>query len=429
MRNVLPLWSCLFLCTFQHISGACVSEVDCSLNGVCAAGVCACDAAWTGAACERLNIVPGPKNAGYRWIDPPINTSSWGGAVSYDVASQKWYMWVTELRDHCGMHTWTSNSHTVRASSVAPEGPYEREEVQFPVWSHEVDVTRGPAGEYVAFYSADIPAVRPVCEHCFDGTSSKLCKKERNGEVPITVDPPKNKLKLQNGLGNLVNSVGHGGPRDGASAGADFWRAKPASQGLAMAGGGVVVDGGAVRRRGGGWSGEPGVGGWSGETGGGGSWSGERGLVDGGAVRRRGWMVEREPAGGGGWVERETRRVVDGEVVSLGVLVDGGAETRGVVDGGAMRRGGGWRSGETGGVDGGAPGVVDGGAVSRVVDGGAETGVVDGGVVVVDGGAVRRRGGGWRSNETGGVGWRSGETRGGVGWRSGEPEVLESSGG
>jgi len=58
-------------------------------------------------------------------------------------------MWATELADHCGMHTWTTNSHTVRAWSADPLGLYVKEAEQFPVWTHEVDVVRGPKGEYV----------------------------------------------------------------------------------------------------------------------------------------------------------------------------------------------------------------------------------------------------------------------------------------
>ena len=65
-----------------------------------------------------------------------------------------------------GMHTWTTNSQTIRATSKTATGLYEREAVQFPIWSHEVDVTRGPGGNgYVAFfsYNSDPGRTRPVC--------------------------------------------------------------------------------------------------------------------------------------------------------------------------------------------------------------------------------------------------------------------------
>jgi hypothetical protein len=89
-----------------------------------------------------------------------------------------------------GMATWTSNSHTcvhrrfyrfrclgcmgrlldltcatiqllrrVRASSADPLGLYVREAVQFPVWTHESVVTRGPTGEWVAFMCAPLSPI------------------------------------------------------------------------------------------------------------------------------------------------------------------------------------------------------------------------------------------------------------------------------
>ena len=78
------------------------------------------------------------------------NISSWGGGSWYDATDRKWYMFATELADHCGVDTWTTNSRTIRASSASADGLYEREAVVVPIWSHEVEVTRGDNGEYVA---------------------------------------------------------------------------------------------------------------------------------------------------------------------------------------------------------------------------------------------------------------------------------------
>jgi hypothetical protein len=61
-------------------------------------------------------------------------------------------MYATELSDHCGMHTWTTNSQTVRASSATATGLYTREAVVVPIWSHESATTLGPNGEYVAYF-------------------------------------------------------------------------------------------------------------------------------------------------------------------------------------------------------------------------------------------------------------------------------------
>ena len=72
----------------------------------------------------------------------------------------------------------------MRASSTSVYGPYNRESVQFPVWSHEAAVTRGPDGEYVAFfsYNKNPGPTRPVCDKCTDGSTPESCK---NHVVPM----------------------------------------------------------------------------------------------------------------------------------------------------------------------------------------------------------------------------------------------------
>jgi hypothetical protein len=51
--------------------------------------------------------MPANKSSGYRNINDSVmgNTSSWGGGAMYDQTDDKWYMYATELADHCGMHT------------------------------------------------------------------------------------------------------------------------------------------------------------------------------------------------------------------------------------------------------------------------------------------------------------------------------------
>lgn len=75
------------------------------------------------------------------------------------------------------MHTWTTNSQTIRASSPTATGSYVREEVQFPIWSHEVDVVLAPSGQYVAYFSHMPTGKAPECTVCTDGSTSKACKK------------------------------------------------------------------------------------------------------------------------------------------------------------------------------------------------------------------------------------------------------------
>ena len=53
--------------------------------------------------------------------------------------------------------------------------PYQYEAPQFPVWTHESAVTRGPAGEYVAFMTYNVPQTRPVCHGCVGGSTNPNC--------------------------------------------------------------------------------------------------------------------------------------------------------------------------------------------------------------------------------------------------------------
>lgn len=183
----------------------CTDDKSCSLNGVCNSTThkCVCDAAWSGDECQMMALLPTTKQSGLTMINVPAsnssngtipgNTSTWGGAVVYDPSLKRWFMWASEMKDHCGMHTWTTNSQTVRASSSKADGNYVREAVQFPIWSHEVDVVRAPTGQYVAYFSRMAQGKAPPCTSCTDGTTDPACQKvplQANGSLGIEVSPP-----------------------------------------------------------------------------------------------------------------------------------------------------------------------------------------------------------------------------------------------
>jgi hypothetical protein len=62
-------------------SGQCASALDCSLNGVCAAGLCDCDPAWTGPQCATLNLVPMDLDRVVEGAYRPGTRTSWGANV------------------------------------------------------------------------------------------------------------------------------------------------------------------------------------------------------------------------------------------------------------------------------------------------------------------------------------------------------------
>ena len=62
---------------------SCQGPADCSYNGDCNAGTCACKPAFKGGACEQFNFQPldRSKGTGLRSIMNGEQVSSWGGSV------------------------------------------------------------------------------------------------------------------------------------------------------------------------------------------------------------------------------------------------------------------------------------------------------------------------------------------------------------
>ena len=105
---------------------ACSGDADCSLNGLCLGnGTCACDAPWTGPRCATLDVLPTDPQAGLHLCGGPgdANTTTWGGTAVFDAASATYVMLASEMAEHCGMSSWTTNSRIVRATAAAPLAP------------------------------------------------------------------------------------------------------------------------------------------------------------------------------------------------------------------------------------------------------------------------------------------------------------------
>ena len=104
-------------------AAGCASDLDCSLNGDCVGGKCACDAAWEGEQCERFATLPTPPGMDIK----EENVTTWGGqAVQHD---GEFHMFVSEYVGNCGITAWLTNSQTVRFVSATPKGPWTRKEV------------------------------------------------------------------------------------------------------------------------------------------------------------------------------------------------------------------------------------------------------------------------------------------------------------
>ena len=80
--------ACVYLCTCGTLAApaasspaaACTSDMSCSLNGVCSAGTCVCDAPWKGPACGVLGYktTPASGRSLYPESDP---RNTWNGAI------------------------------------------------------------------------------------------------------------------------------------------------------------------------------------------------------------------------------------------------------------------------------------------------------------------------------------------------------------
>ena len=118
-------------------SSACRSPEDCSLGGLCVGGRCACDAAFTGPTCSRLNLAPAPTAS--LW-DRGNSTASWGGKIVFDESDKKWHLFFAELLNHCALGSWGTNSVVSHATADAPMGPFTKQQTLLSAFHHNPTV-------------------------------------------------------------------------------------------------------------------------------------------------------------------------------------------------------------------------------------------------------------------------------------------------
>jgi len=143
----------------------CATDADCSLNGVCTGGTCHCDPGWTtlpfsGPWCGFLDFLPSPISkcgpacafhGGEGGVD--TLTTSWGGSVIGPSQNKdgKYWMFAAEMAQHCTLGQWTTNSQVVTAVSTTPLGPFVRQALAIPPWSHNPEAILTPDGTYVIY--------------------------------------------------------------------------------------------------------------------------------------------------------------------------------------------------------------------------------------------------------------------------------------
>lgn len=184
----------------------CTTDEDCSLNGVCTTGYCVCDPGWTthpfglngsmSPGCGYLDFDPSPIttcgpacafHGGAGGID--TKTTSWGGSVHLNPADGKYWMFAAEMARHCTLSTWTTNSQVVSAVSDTPLGPFVRQGVAIPPWSHNPQAVIAPDGTWVIFtLGPGLGHTKEVdCEHTPAATAAATGMQAPVGPVNFTL--------------------------------------------------------------------------------------------------------------------------------------------------------------------------------------------------------------------------------------------------
>lgn len=126
-------------------NASCSTALDCSLNGLCTAGVCVCAAPWHGPGCELIKFKPVTFPQGYGMAP---NLTTWGGGAIYDAGTKKYHSYISSMTNDCGLETWGENSRIEHGVADTVTGPYEFVDVAVPTWSHNAAPIALPDGTF-----------------------------------------------------------------------------------------------------------------------------------------------------------------------------------------------------------------------------------------------------------------------------------------
>jgi hypothetical protein len=160
-----------------HGGGACTTDWDCALGGVCsnATGRCECDVWFTGATCTLLNLQPARQQNGLNYE----GWSSWGGHAVFDDTDSTWRGFFSLMAAECTLGAYRTNSGSVAAVAKEVDGPYTLANPTKPDaignWavappSHCTQIKRHPSGQYHLWHilpgdGADDPAYKNCTKH------------------------------------------------------------------------------------------------------------------------------------------------------------------------------------------------------------------------------------------------------------------------
>ena len=166
--------------------GACTSDLDCSLNGVCTAGSCSCDRPWTGASCGVLGFKPVAMPQGYGMV--PNRSATWGGNILRE-NDDRFHLYVSAMTNDCALGDWSSNSRIEHGVADRPEGPFEFVGVAIPTQAHNSAPLRLHDGSFAIVHIGSGAGKIDGGRNCTNGSSVLPEKADAGEQKP----PPKPK--------------------------------------------------------------------------------------------------------------------------------------------------------------------------------------------------------------------------------------------
>ena len=166
----------------------------CSLNGELVGGVCACDPGWSGAACSVLDLLPAAPFAQQTHYFPSnaatgdAVSNSWGISVARDDNGTLWHGFMTEMKGHCTLASWTSASHILHVTAPQPYGPWTVQGVALDKFAHNPQITRDKDGAWLLFHIGSLEPPGCEAEAC-PGPHSPQCTGAQGTSVARASSP------------------------------------------------------------------------------------------------------------------------------------------------------------------------------------------------------------------------------------------------
>ena len=140
-----PRLSLLALALCASRVAPCSTDLDCSLNGVCAATQCVCDAPWEGASCATLAFAAETPLSGRSIYNSSDPRNTWGGPIVGPGDDGKYRAYVPIYEPGSLWHV----EHCMYGLADSPTGPW--------TWNSNVNFSCGINPQFLAFPNASNP--------------------------------------------------------------------------------------------------------------------------------------------------------------------------------------------------------------------------------------------------------------------------------